>query len=187
MASDTRSAKTTACHGAGHHSKIHACELVSLLRDPPLLEGAHRSVAALFILLNRQFQRSFSRIRQRVLQWTRPTSHSLFVGTLNDLARTRADLIAANALLPQQLLILRRQIKRPTCTRTDRILLVVLARAARNWKQALLIVQPDTLLGWHRQAFRRYWRKRSQPVSKNPQIAAETIALIKAMALNNRL
>ena len=82
-------------------------------------------------------------------------------GTLTDFARTRTELIAENALLRQQLIILRRQVKRPTCTRSDRLLLVVLARAARNWKRALLIVQPETLLGWHRQAFRWFWRRRS--------------------------
>src|SRR5215472_1281871 len=43
----------------------------------------------------------------------------------------------------QQLIILRRQVKRPACTKTDRMLLVLLARMVRSWKQALLIVQKD--------------------------------------------
>ena len=144
-------------------------------------------MTALLILLNRRFQRSFSRVQQRLSRWTKPTSNSLFVGTLNDLARTRAELVAENALLRQQLVILHRQVKRAACTRTDRLLLVVLARAVRNWTQALLIVQPNTLLGWHRQAFRWYWRRRSKPASRNPKIATKTIALIQTMALNNRL
>ncbi|HEU5376220.1 MAG TPA: integrase core domain-containing protein [Ktedonobacteraceae bacterium] len=144
-------------------------------------------MAALLFSLKRRFQHSFSRVRQRVLQWTRPTSRSLFVGTLNDLARTRAELIAENALLRQQLVILHRQVKRPTCTRSDRLLLVVLARGVRNWKQALFLVQPDTLLGWHRQAFRWFWRCRSKPATTQPRVAAETITLIKTMARDNRL
>jgi putative transposase len=129
-------------------------------RLTPLFAGAKRAVTALLIALERRIQRSFSRVQQRLLQWTRPTNRSLFVGTLNDLARPRTELIAENALLRQQLVILHRQAKRPVCTRTDRILLVLLARAARHWKHALLIVQPDTLLGWHCQAFRWYWRQR---------------------------
>ena len=48
-------------------------------------------------------------------------------------------------------------------------------------------MQPDTLLGWHRQAFRWFWRRRSKPASRKPKIPAETIALIKTMAPNNRL
>ena len=98
-----------------------------------------------------------------------------------DLARTRADLIAENALLRQQLIILSRQVKRPACTGTDRLLLVLLARAVRHWKQALFIVQPDTLLKWHRHLFRWYWRKRSKPALRKPKLADETIALIKTM------
>ncbi len=68
-----------------------------------------------------------------------------------DLARGKSELIAENALLRQQLIILRRHIKRPRYTKTDRLLLVLLARAVRAWRQALLIVQPETLLKWHRQ------------------------------------
>jgi hypothetical protein len=51
-----------------------------------------------------------------------------------------------NALLRQQLIILKRQVKRPACTKTDRVFLVLLARVVRTWKQALFLVQPDTRL-----------------------------------------
>lgn len=94
----------------------------------PLDEGTKRAVTALLIFLNRRFQFSFIEVRRRLLQWTRPTSRSFLTGTLTDLARTKAELIAENALLRQQLIILSRQVKRPTCTRTDRLLLVLLAR-----------------------------------------------------------
>jgi putative transposase len=144
-------------------------------------------VTGLLISLKRQIHRCSRRMHQRLLQWTKPTNRSLVSGTLINLTRTRAELIAENALLRQQLIILRRQVKRPTCTRTERIRLVLLARVVRHWKQALFIVQPDTLLGWHRHLFRCYWRQRSKAASRKPKIAAETIALIHTMALNNRL
>ena len=137
--------------------------------------------------LKRQVQRLSRHMYHRLLQWTKPTNHPLLVGTFNDLTRTRSELLAENALLRQQLSILSRQVKRPVCTKTDRALLVLLARAVRNWKQALVIVQPDTLLGWHRQAFRWFWRRRSKSASRHPKIPAETVALIETMALNNRL
>jgi putative transposase len=104
-----------------------------------------------------------------------------------DLARGKSELIAENALLRQQLIILRRQIKRPRYTKTDRLLLVLLARAVRAWRQALLIVQPETLLKWYRQGFRLFWKHRSKPKSTQAKLAAETISLIKEMARNNRL
>ena len=137
--------------------------------------------------LKRQIRSCLHRLRQRLLQWTRPTRHSLVGAPLTDLARTKSDLIAENALLRQQLIILRRQVKRPVCTRTDQILLVLLARAARSWKQALFIVQPDILLGWHRRAFRWFWRRRSKPASTKPKIPADTVVLIQTMARDNRL
>ncbi|HEY6406078.1 MAG TPA: integrase, partial [Ktedonobacteraceae bacterium] len=82
---------------------------------------------------------------------------------------------------------LKRQVKRPACTKTDRLLLVLLARLVRTWKQALFIVQPDTLLRWHRELIRLYWKRKSKTTSHTPRVAAETIALIREMATNNRL
>ncbi len=130
---------------------------------------------------------SVKTFRARCLQWTTPLTSSLPLQTLADLARSKPELIAENALLRQQLIILKRQVKRPACTNTDRILLVLLARMARTWRQALLIVQPETLLRWHRELFRLYWKRKSKASSHQPKVAAETIALIPEMAKDNRL
>jgi len=107
--------------------------------------------------------------------------------TLADLSRSKSELVAENALLRQQLIILKRQVKRPPLTRTDRMLLVLLARLVRTWQQALFIVQPDTLLRWHRELFRLYWKQRSKAASHKPKVATEMIALIRQMAKDNRL
>ena len=82
-------------------------------------------------------------LHPRFVDWTKPDITSLIFGTVTDLARSRSELVAENALLRQQLIILRRQVKRPTCTKTDHLILVLLARASRAGKQALLIVQED--------------------------------------------
>jgi putative transposase len=82
-------------------------------------------------------------LRARFLQWTTPLTSSLPLATLADLGRSKSELVAENALLRQQLIILKRQVKRPACTKTDRMLLVFLARVVRIWKQALFIVQED--------------------------------------------
>jgi hypothetical protein len=63
-------------------------------------------------------------------------------------------------LLRQQLIVLNRQVKRPQLTNFDRFRLVFLSHFTTFWKQALHIVQPDTLLRWHRELFGMYWRKR---------------------------
>jgi hypothetical protein len=75
------------------------------------------------------------------------TAHCLvLLGSLVDLGRSKSHLIAENALLRKPLIILRRQVKRPAGTRADRTLLVLLARLVHTWKQALLLVQPNTRL-----------------------------------------
>jgi putative transposase len=126
-------------------------------------------------------------LHHRYVTWTTPGPTSLLLGTLTDLSRSKSQLVAENALLRQQLIILRRQVKRPACTRTDRMLLVLLARMVCTWKQALFIVQPETLLRWHRQGFKLFWKYKSRAISATPKISAETIGLIKEMARDNRL
>jgi putative transposase len=130
---------------------------------------------------------SLHALRKRVLCWVKPPTTSLVLGTLADLTREKAELIAENALLRQQLIILHRQIKRPVYRKIDRLLLVLLARMVRTWKQALFIVQPETLLRWHRELFRVFWKHKSKGHVRKPRISPETISLIKEMAAHNRL
>jgi putative transposase len=127
-------------------------------------------------------------LHRRLLAATRPPLVPLIAGTLADLPRTKAELLLENALLRQQMIILRRGIRRPRCTPTDRALLVVLASRLRTWRHALLIVQPDTVLRWHRQLFRGLWRRtsRARASAHRPPLALETIALIREMAASNR-
>ena len=119
--------------------------------------------------------------------WTRPLAMAHATGTGTDLLRTRAQLLAENALLRQQLIVLRRGIKRPDVKRTDRALLVLLAGRVRAWRQALLVVQPATLLRWHRAGFRALWRRKSRPGPGRPPLPAETVDLIRRVADENPL
>ena len=92
--------------------------------------------------------------------------------------KTKAELLAGHALPRQQLLVLRRQVRRPALTPAERLRLILLARLARGWRAALLIVQPDTLLRWHRQGFRLVWRAKSAASTTRPQVSAETHRLM---------
>ena len=121
-------------------------------------------------------------IQERIKLWTKPVTSSLTVGILSDLTRSRADLIVENALLRQQLIILKRQVKRPQLTNADRIHFILLAHFTKFWKQALHILQPDTLLRWHQNLFHMYWRRKSQG---RPKVKSETIILIQKMANEN--
>jgi putative transposase len=129
----------------------------------------------------------FQWFHHRLVDWTKPSNTSLMLGTVTDLARSKSELVTENALLRQQLIILRRQVKRPTCAKMVRLILVLLARASRAWKHALFIVQPETLLRGPRQGFRLFWKYKSRAASSQPKIPAEIVALIKEMAAQNRL
>src|SRR5262245_48597790 len=127
-------------------------------------------------------------LKRRVARWTKPAaSTSLVLGTVADLGRSRSELVAENALLRHQRIVLARTAPRPRLTRADRPLVVFLASRVRAWRQALLIVQPETLLRWHREAFRLFWRWRPARRRRQPRVAPETIALIRRMARENRL
>jgi putative transposase len=144
-------------------------------------------VLCVFTSIKQRVCFSFHALQERFLRWVKPPTTALVLGTLVDLTRGKSELLAENALLRHQLIVLRRQIKRPVYRKTDRLLLVLLARMVRAWKQALFLVQPETLLRWHRELFRVFWKHKSKGRSKKPWLSSETIALIKEMAANNRL
>ena len=122
-----------------------------------------------------------------MMGWIKPTTVVLALGALADLSRSKADLLVENALLRQQLIVLNRQIKRPQLTNGDRIRLVLLAMCSRFWHQAIHIIQPDTLLRWHRDLFCLYWRYMSKNRMKKRRIASETIQFIRRMIQENTL
>ena len=144
-------------------------------------------MSRVFISIKHLVCSCFHLLQDGFLRWTRPLNTSLLLGTLADLAREKSEIVAENALLCQQLIILRRQVKRPACRKSDRFLLSLLARMIRTWRQALFIVQPQTLLRWHRELFRLFWKRKSKADARQPKLSPKTIALIKEMARNNRL
>ena len=111
----------------------------------------------------------------------------LAIGAGRDLVRTRSELLAENALLRQQVIVLRRNIERPRLYRGDRVLLLALARLTPRWRESLHVVSPDTLLRWHRDLFKIIWRRRSWPKTPGNRLGPEVIELIQAMARDNVL
>ena len=100
----------------------------------------------------------------------------------------RARLEAENLILRQQLVVLRR--KSPTRVRLwniDRLLLVWLYRLYPSLLDAIIIVQPETVIRWHRRGFRAYWRWKSRHVGGRPRIDSEIRALIRRMSRENPL
>ena len=109
-------------------------------------------------------------------------------GLATDLLRTRAELVAENALLRQQLVVVARRVKRPIFRRHERAAVALFTAALPRWKDALLLVQPETVLRWHREGVRLLWRRMSRP-TKTPttRISPDVIDLVRHMAAENRL
>ncbi len=68
------------------------------------------------------------------------SGETLVGGAVSDMTRSKRELLAENALLRQQLIVLRRQIKQVRLKGRERLLLVVLASQVHAWRQALLLV-----------------------------------------------
>src|ERR1700756_4022061 len=95
---------------------------------------------------------------------------------------------AENAVLRHQLIVLRRKLKgRARLTNNDRWLFVQLYRWFPSILPVLMIIRPETLVGWHRAGFRCYWRWKSRPQGGRPQIDTELRALIRRMGMENPL
>ncbi len=99
--------------------------------------------------------------------------------------RTRSELALENLALRQQLAILEHKSKRPCLRKHDRIFWVCLKRIWPNWRSALVIVQPDTVVRWHQLGFKLFWRLKSRGKSGRPRIEAEIRQLIRRMSREN--
>jgi transposase InsO family protein len=100
--------------------------------------------------------------------------------------RSRSDLVIENIALRQQLAVFKAEKPRPRLTSLDRAFWVLLRRVWRNWSEALIIVKPETVVGWHRDGFRLYWRWKSRNGKPGrPRIDSEVRQLIRRMSSAN--
>jgi len=162
-------------------SRIHAGQVLTFQAElsemPPV-------IARFAGQLRTAVGKIFAKVREALLPELPP---SLLGGFAADVARTRSQLLAENAFLRQQLIVANRSVNRPRLRRCERGVLAFLAARIPSWRSALLIVKPATLIRWHREGFRSFWRAKSKTPSREPRIGAEVAALIRRMAVENRL
>ena len=108
------------------------------------------------------------------------------VAILSSPFKSKIRLEAENTALRHQLIVLRRQVRgRVRLAKNDRLLFVQLYRWVPSILKVLTIIRPETLIGWHRAGFRRYWRWKSCARGGRPQIEANLRALIRRMSIEN--
>lgn len=102
--------------------------------------------------------------------------------------KTRARLEAEIVMLRHQLNVLRRHVpSKPKLAVFDRLLFVWLYRLFPSLLSAVAIIQPETIIRWHRTGFRLYWRWKSRSPRGRPKVSMEIRRLIREMSLANRL
>ena len=102
--------------------------------------------------------------------------------------KSKARLVAENAVLRHQLIVLRRRLRgRVRLTNHDRLFFIRLYRWFPSILQVLTIIRPETLLRWHRAGFRCYWRWKSRRRGGRPPVKTELRTLIRRMSIENPL
>ncbi len=102
--------------------------------------------------------------------------------------KSKSRLEAENAALRHQLIVLRRKLRgRVRLTNSDRLFFIQLYRWFPSILNTITIIQPETLVRWHRAGFRCYWRWKSRPWGGRPQIDTDLRALIWRMSFENPL
>ena len=99
--------------------------------------------------------------------------------------RSRNEQAIVELALRQQLATYAQKQTKPKFTALDRAFRVALFRFWPRWKNALVIVKPDTVVRWHRKGFRLYWRTVSKRGPGRPRVSKEVQALIRHFALEN--
>lgn len=108
----------------------------------------------------------------------------LILWALRTLARSRQALVLDNLALRQQLATLAHGGRRPRLVSVDRFFWVALRQVWAGWTSVLAIVQPATVVGWHRRAYRGYWRRISRR-SGRPRTDGQLRELIARMVREN--
>ena len=107
------------------------------------------------------------------------------LATASSSLKSQRELALENLALRQQLAILKRKTKRPKLNKADRAFWVALCRLWPDWQNALILVKPETVIGWHRKGFKLYWTWKSRNRGGRPPIDRELRALIRRMAREN--
>ena len=95
--------------------------------------------------------------------------------------QSHSQLLLENMALRHQLTVLTRSVPKPRLRNADRLFWVLLQGCWSGWQRALLIVEPRTVLGWHRLGFRLFWRRKSRVRAGRASLGRQLLTLIRSM------
>ncbi len=94
-------------------------------------------------------------------------------------------ILVQNLALRHQISVLKRNVNRASLKNNDRLLWIILSIFWNNWKSALLIVKPETVIKWHRKGFKLFWKWKAKP--GRPKIPKIHINFIRKISYENPL
>ena len=99
---------------------------------------------------------------------------AFFLAAAHTLLRSQGDLVAENLLLRHQVAVLIRPTRRrPRLRGRDKALWLLARRFCAGWRRHLVVVRPETVVRWHRQGWRLFWRWRSRAGLGRPRLSAD--------------
>jgi transposase InsO family protein len=112
----------------------------------------------------------------------------LLVISVTRLFCSRRDLLLENLALRQQLGVFKRKHPQPRFVASDKLFWVMLRRLWVGWEQALILIQPETVVRWHRKGFRLYWTwiSRHRTRAGRKCVSTELREIIFRMVTENR-
>jgi len=109
----------------------------------------------------------------------------LFFLSIKSSIKAKTSLVVENIILRHQLNIYQRR-KKPRLKNLDRIIFCFASRIWNDWKSAIVIVKPSTIISWHRKGFKLYWKWKSRKRGR-PNIDWELIKSIRKLQKENQL
>ncbi|MFT4540708.1 MAG: putative transposase [Planctomycetota bacterium] len=110
---------------------------------------------------------------------------ALILNLLQPVAKDRSQLALESIALRHQLAVYKRSVNRPNIRDGDWIFWLTVMRMLREWREALVFVQPATVVRWHRKGFKHYWRRKSRSKPGRSPISMKIILLIRRMSQEN--
>ena len=167
---------------------VGAAWLMTSLTPSPLLVALMQTATSLPILSLLLTPSASSALNFRPARSMMASMLTLILTGLLLAVRTRRALVLENLALRHQLAVLQRTAPRPRLRPSDRVFWVLLARLWSGWAEAVAIVQPETVIRWHRAGFRLFWTRKSHRNGPGrPAVAPDVRALIRTMARANPL
>ncbi len=182
-----------ACGGAHYWGRQiialgHTCKLIPPIYVKPFLKRQKNDSndAAAIVEAAQRCPSHLYHLSQKPWNFASPPDTLSGMHKIIEIFADRAALHTEILALRQQVAVLKRQRPRPSLRKADRVFWVILSCLWPGWRHALVIVRPETVIGWHRKGFRLFWTwKWRRGKLGRPPVSREIRHLVRRMSREN--